>query len=258
MAEHATAAGRCYFMVRAASESASLKDDAMACSTSMQFCDIPLRLTTDVGSAIYSACADANPMAASTAALVSLPTSTSMPLSTSSNRDAITQSQPPPPPPPPTPPPLPRPDSAFVRVADGARAFERSGRPYRFVGTTLWYGASLGLSGEGGDRARLLRELDALKELGVHHVRVLAASEGTSETPYHVVPAMQPTPGAYSRDALEGLDYLLRELARRDMLAVLVLNNGLPWSGGMVCSAATRIIPVSYIALLTDQHSSLS
>ena len=49
----------------------------------------------------------------------------------------------------------------------------------------------------------------------MQHVRVLAASEGDSETPYHVVPAMQPRPREYSRDALEGLDYLLRELARR-------------------------------------------
>lgn len=39
--------------------------------------------------------------------------------------------------------------------------------------------------------------------------------------------------GVYDEDLLQGLDFLLAEMARRDMKAVLVLNNFFQWSGGM-------------------------
>ena len=35
---------------------------------------------------------------------------------------------------------------------------------------------------------------------------------------------MQPSPAEYARDMLEGLDFVLKELSRRNMLAVLVLT----------------------------------
>ena len=43
----------------------------------------------------------------------------------------------------------------FVSVKDGH--FERSGKPYYFIGTNFWYGAILGSEGQGGDRQRLCR-----------------------------------------------------------------------------------------------------
>ncbi|MBC7667555.1 MAG: mannanase, partial [Gemmatimonadaceae bacterium] len=45
----------------------------------------------------------------------------------------------------------------FVTVRDGHLTLD--GKPYRFVGANLWYGAWLGSPGKTGDRARLGREL---------------------------------------------------------------------------------------------------
>jgi mannan endo-1,4-beta-mannosidase len=118
--------------------------------------------------------------------------------------------------------------SDFVSV-DGKRFIWR-GRPYYFAGTNFWYGAYLGATPEG--RSRLVRELDLLKEAGINNLRVLAASEQTTLT-MAVNPALQLAPGQYNQDLLVGLDVLLDEMAKRDMLAVLYLNNFWPWSGGM-------------------------
>ena len=55
-------------------------------------------------------------------------------------------------------------NSAFVRVENGH--FVRDGKPYYYVGTNFWYGAILGSEGQGGDRQRLVRELDDYDEEG--------------------------------------------------------------------------------------------
>lgn len=47
-----------------------------------------------------------------------------------------------------------------------------------------------GSDGEGGDRARLVRELDRLEALGITNLRVLAASEGPADEPWRVQPAV--------------------------------------------------------------------
>ena len=64
----------------------------------------------------------------------------------------------------------------FVSVKDGH--FERGGKPYYYVGTNFWYGAILGSEGQGGDRARLIRELDELKSNGMDNLRILVGSDG--------------------------------------------------------------------------------
>lgn len=118
--------------------------------------------------------------------------------------------------------------SPFVTIA-GTR-FWRHGKPYYFVGANFWYGAYLGATTEG--KARLTRELDLLKETGVNNLRVLAASEH-SVLSRAVSPAFHLAPGQYHPDLLVGLDVLLDEMAKRDMVAVLYLNNFWQWSGGM-------------------------
>ena len=50
----------------------------------------------------------------------------------------------------------------FINV--NGKQFIRDGKPYYFLGTNFWYGMNLGSSGQGGDRDRLLRELDHLKK----------------------------------------------------------------------------------------------
>lgn len=119
----------------------------------------------------------------------------------------------------------------FVRVEEGR--FVVDGHPYYFTGTNFWHGLYLGSEGVHGDRQRLLRELDRLAGLGIDNLRVMASSEGPDTEPMRVKPAVQPEPGVYDEELLRGLDFLLAEMAKRDMRAVLVLNNFFMWSGGM-------------------------
>jgi mannan endo-1,4-beta-mannosidase len=119
----------------------------------------------------------------------------------------------------------------FVRVS--AMTFTRNGKPYTFMGTNFWYGLNIGSNGEGGNRARLIRELDRLSSMGVKNLRIMAGSEGPDTEPYRMVPALQTEPGKYNEEVLAGLDFLLTEMAKRDMVAVMCLNNFWNWSGGM-------------------------
>ncbi|HTQ98775.1 MAG TPA: hypothetical protein VMH83_02250 [Candidatus Acidoferrum sp.] len=106
------------------------------------------------------------------------------------------------------------------------------GKPYYIAGTNLWYGAHLGSTGVGGNRPRLLKELDTLSALGINNLRVLAISEA-SDIPGAVKPATTNGFGHYDEQLLVGLDFLLSEMAKRGMTAVLYLNNYWQWSGGM-------------------------
>ncbi|MBM4250736.1 MAG: mannanase [Deltaproteobacteria bacterium] len=105
-------------------------------------------------------------------------------------------------------------------------------RPYQFLGTNLWYGINLGSPGPSGDRPRLVRELDRLAAMGVKNLRVMAASEGPNNAPFRMLPALQPMPGVFDPNLLAGLDFLLVEMAKRDMRAIMCLGNFWQWSGG--------------------------
>ena len=97
----------------------------------------------------------------------------------------------------------------FVRVENGQ--FIRNGKPYHYVGANFWYGAVLGSKGQGGDRARLAKELDFLKSIGVDNLRVLVGSDGLQAedryVPSLVYPTLQTAPGVYNDTILDGLDY---------------------------------------------------
>ena len=118
----------------------------------------------------------------------------------------------------------------FVKVS-GVQ-FQQNGKPYFIAGTNMWYAAYLGSPGAVGDRARLAKELDTLKSMGVNNLRVLAVSE-KSDINSAVKPATTNGFGNYDESLLQGLDYLLIELAKRDMTVVLYFNNFWQWSGGM-------------------------
>lgn len=118
----------------------------------------------------------------------------------------------------------------FVKVKQGL--FIRNGKPYYYVGTNFWYGAILASEGEGGNRERLCRELDSLKNIGIDNLRILIGADGKRGVPNKVEPTLQVSPGVYNDTILAGLDYLLYEMKKRDMLAVLYLNNSWEWSGG--------------------------
>jgi mannan endo-1,4-beta-mannosidase len=119
----------------------------------------------------------------------------------------------------------------FITVQNGK--FINNGQPYNYIGTNYWYGASLAADTIGGDRERLAKELDFLKQNGIDNLRVLVGAEGPDNQPYRVTPALIKQPGIYSPKLLEGLDYLLNEMKKRDMVAILYLTNNWEWSGGV-------------------------
>lgn len=116
--------------------------------------------------------------------------------------------------------------SQFVRIS--GEQFILSGKPYYFVGTNMWYAANLAAEGQ---RERLIRELDELQALGIKNLRILGASEGRGDRRIRKV--FQPVLGLFDRSMLEGLDFVLSEMGKRDMRAVIFLNNYWVWSGGM-------------------------
>jgi mannan endo-1,4-beta-mannosidase len=121
--------------------------------------------------------------------------------------------------------------SAFVSIENGH--FQLNGNPYTYLGANLWAAMNLGSAGIAGDRARLTRELDRLQVLGITNIRILAASEGPDTEPGRIVPSLQSAPGNFNSDLLAGLDFALSEMGKRQMRAVMVLNNFWAWSGGM-------------------------
>lgn len=118
----------------------------------------------------------------------------------------------------------------FVKVENGR--FMLHGKPYYYFGTNFWHGAYLAADLVPGDRQRLLLELDQLAAYKITNLRIMAASEA-SELEMSVRPSFQSAPGVYNEQLLAGLDFLLNELDKRNMKAVLVLNNYWQWSGGM-------------------------
>lgn len=124
----------------------------------------------------------------------------------------------------------PGPARPFITVKDGQ--FFDGDAPYCFLGANTWYGAYLGADTVFGDRQRLRSELDQLLEAGVRNVRVLGASEA-SPLRDSLKNTFRDKSDRYNEALLEGLDFLLTELANRDMKAVIYLNNFWEWSGGM-------------------------
>ena len=82
---------------------------------------------------------------------------------------------------------------SFVKVENGR--FVSEDYPSHFVGTNFWYGAILASEGQGGDRERLAKELDFLKENGMVNLRVLVGGDGPDGIPTRVCPTLQKSPG---------------------------------------------------------------
>ncbi len=119
----------------------------------------------------------------------------------------------------------------FVTAKDGH--FLLAGRPYYFIGTNFWQAMNMAADGPNGNRALLEKELDRLQKLGITNLRVMASSEGPNTEPYRITPALMTEPGVYDESVLDGLDYLLAQMGKRGLRAVMVLNNFWYWSGGM-------------------------
>ncbi|WP_281297845.1 glycoside hydrolase 5 family protein [Flavobacterium limnophilum] len=109
--------------------------------------------------------------------------------------------------------------------------FFKGDKPYSYIGTNFWYGSLLA-SKKVGDRKRLLRELDLMQENGIDNLRILVGGDG-GKYDFTVRPALQYEQGKYDQDLLDGLDFLMAEMGKRKMYAVLYLTNNWEWSGGM-------------------------
>ena len=71
-----------------------------------------------------------------------------------------------------------------------------------------------------------------MKSIGIDNLRILVGSDGERGVKTKVEPTLQVAPGVYNDTILAGLDYLLQEMGKRQMVAVLYLNNSWEWSGG--------------------------
>ncbi|WP_445738712.1 glycoside hydrolase 5 family protein [Mariniflexile sp.] len=119
--------------------------------------------------------------------------------------------------------------NSFIKVENGN--FIKNDKAYTFIGANYWQGMNLGAP-ENGDQKRLISELDQLQKNGITNLRILAASEGDEDMRYAIHPALQTGPGEYNEDLWDGLDFLLSEMAKRNMTAVMVMGNFWTWSGG--------------------------
>ncbi|TRX41282.1 glycoside hydrolase 5 family protein [Flavobacterium restrictum] len=117
------------------------------------------------------------------------------------------------------------------RITVKGTQFFKGDKPYAYIGTNYWYGSLLA-SKKVGDRKRLLRELDVMRKNGIDNLRILVGADG-GKYDYTVRPALQYEQGKYDQDLLDGLDFLIAEMGKRKMYAVLYLTNNWEWSGGM-------------------------
>lgn len=121
--------------------------------------------------------------------------------------------------------------TGFVKVTKNGQ-FSINGKAYYYAGTNFWYGPILGSKGKGGNRIRLNKELDRLHQLGLNNLRIAIGADGGNDVKTRIKPTLQTAPGVYNDTILDGLDYLLLQMKKRNMKAVLFLNNAWEWTGG--------------------------
>lgn len=117
----------------------------------------------------------------------------------------------------------------FVRVRNGR--FELAGKPHFYIGANMWFCCYASDAALPGGRERIVRELDRLQDLGVNNIRLLAGSE-TSPLVAAIPRGITRAPGDYDEELLQGLDFTLAEMAKRDMRGILFVSNYWQWSGG--------------------------
>jgi len=109
-----------------------------------------------------------------------------------------------------------------------------NGNSYHYIGANYWYGGLL--ANDNAGKQRVKKELDFLISKGVTNLRVMAGAEGTGKINglTRVEPALQPTAGNFNEKLLSGMDFLLSEMAKRNIKAVIFLSNNWEWSGGFM------------------------
>jgi mannan endo-1,4-beta-mannosidase len=116
---------------------------------------------------------------------------------------------------------------SFYKVQN--QAFVKNDSFHFIKGANYWYGGHIAYTNSGLER--LKSELDFMKKHGINNLRIMALSEGDSTYKYRIDQSFQRELGVFN-DNIIGIDYLLAELHKRNMTAVMVLGNNWEWSGG--------------------------
>jgi mannan endo-1,4-beta-mannosidase len=119
--------------------------------------------------------------------------------------------------------------TSFIKTS--GTQFILNNKPYNYVGANFWAGMNLGSLSKSGNRERLIRELDKMASIGINNLRIMALTEGPDTEPYRIIPSNNDS-GILKENYLIGLDFLLAEMKKRNMYAVVCLSNFWPWSGG--------------------------
>src|SRR3954454_7391308 len=69
----------------------------------------------------------------------------------------------------------------FIKI--NGTQFKANDKSYYIIGANYWQAMNLGAS-ERGNRSRVLKDLEILKENGINCVRIMAGSEGPEGEPY--------------------------------------------------------------------------
>ncbi|MVN91359.1 glycoside hydrolase 5 family protein [Mucilaginibacter aquatilis] len=123
----------------------------------------------------------------------------------------------------------------FIQVKEGR--FVLNSKPYNYIGANYWYGGLLGGKGDTTKgKQRIRQELDFMKKNGITNLRILAGAEGQGiiNGIERVNPALQPEKGVFDENVMKGLDFLLYEMGKRGIYAVIYLSNNWEWSGGFL------------------------
>lgn len=122
--------------------------------------------------------------------------------------------------------------SEFVTVENGK--FYLGGEEYEFLGANYWYGVSLSSLGTKA-RGRVSLELDHLEIMGFKNLRIYVGTQGGNITIEgdKISPPLQSGPFEFTEEVWEALDFLLFEMSKRNMKAVVCLLNSESWAGGV-------------------------
>ncbi len=114
----------------------------------------------------------------------------------------------------------------FVSVKQNQ--FVYKSKAYYFVGTNFWYASYLGLEKNPKKGInRLKKELDFLKDNNVKNIRVLAGVEGAGKINgvNRVEPSYQPEARNFSDENLKGLDILMSEAGKLNIISKLKISS---------------------------------
>lgn len=111
---------------------------------------------------------------------------------------------------------------------------DSKGKPHFIQGMNYWSCMNMGSSeAAGGNISRLLMELDQMAAIGINHLRIMAATEGSeNRQPFRILPALQYKPGFWNEQVFLGLDRCIAEASKRGIRLTMVTGNTWQWTGG--------------------------